>query len=189
MLKKEIDINEEWEIIKMSVHNPSNFSVIYEKYYEQIFRFVYARLDEKDLAHDIANQTFLKALQNLSSYENRGIPFSSWLYRIAFNELSSFFRKKKNFRTINIDSVSAVQIAGEINEDDSEQSSKLQKLTTALQFLSQDELFIVEMRFFEKRAFKEIGEILSITENNAKVKLYRILDKMRSLILNNKKLS
>ena len=39
------------------------------------------------------------------------------------------------------------------------------------------------MRFFEKRAFKEIGEILNITENNAKVRTYRVLDEMKKNML------
>jgi RNA polymerase sigma-70 factor (ECF subfamily) len=40
---------------------------------------------------------------------------------------------------------------------------------------------MLELRFFEKRAFKEIGDILNMTENNAKVKVYRLLQKMRKL--------
>jgi RNA polymerase sigma-70 factor (ECF subfamily) len=51
-----------------------------------------------------------------------------------------------------------------------------------IQSLNQDELQFIEMRFFEDRSFKEIGMILNITENNAKVKTYRILDKIRKII-------
>ena len=50
------------------------------------------------------------------------------------------------------------------------------------QELPEDELQLIEMRFFEKRSFKEIGEILEITENNAKVKTYRILEKLKKII-------
>ena len=47
--------------------------------------------------------------------------------------------------------------------------------------LKEDEVQIVELRFFEKRSFKEIGEILDITENNAKVKSHRVINKMKKL--------
>jgi RNA polymerase sigma-70 factor (ECF subfamily) len=48
--------------------------------------------------------------------------------------------------------------------------------------LPSEDLMLIEMRFFEKRSFKEIGDILSITENNAKVRLYRCLDKVKQII-------
>jgi RNA polymerase sigma-70 factor (ECF subfamily) len=45
--------------------------------------------------------------------------------------------------------------------------------------LESDDLQMVEMRFFEKRPFKEIAEILNITEVNAKVRMYRIIEKLK----------
>jgi RNA polymerase sigma-70 factor (ECF subfamily) len=52
--------------------------------------------------------------------------------------------------------------------------------------LPEDDLQMVEMRFFEKRAFKEIAEILNITENNAKVRMYRILERLKKTIVTRK---
>ena len=57
-----------------------------------------------------------------------------------------------------------------------------QRLATAIAELDEDDLQLVEMRFFEKRAFKEIGEILEITENNAKVRLYRVLERLKKIL-------
>src|SRR5438552_2058242 len=85
--------------------NPALFSGLYDKYYEPIFRFVYQRLDDKDFAFDTTQQVFLKALNNIEKYEFRGFPFSSWLYRIASNELTNGFRANKAIRTVNIESV------------------------------------------------------------------------------------
>jgi len=59
----------------------------------------------------------------------------------------------------------------------------LSKLPQILQRLSEDELTIIELRFFERHSFREIGDILGITEVYAKVRTYRILDKMRDLFL------
>nr|MDQ3072000.1 sigma-70 family RNA polymerase sigma factor [Bacteroidota bacterium] len=58
-----------------------------------------------------------------------------------------------------------------------------ERLLQSLQQLEENELQLVEMRYFEKRPFREIGEILDITENNAKVKLYRVLDKLKKLVV------
>jgi RNA polymerase sigma-70 factor (ECF subfamily) len=72
-------------------------------------------------------------------------------------------------------------VADEMMADALEEYSA--KLPDVIAELNEDDLQLVEMRFFEKRPFKEIAEILNITENNAKVKLYRILDKMKTAIL------
>jgi RNA polymerase sigma-70 factor (ECF subfamily) len=68
-------------------------------------------------------------------------------------------------------------MASEMNEQSSEEHYQL--LLQAIKDLPEDDLQLIEMRFFESKPFREIGEILAITENNAKVKLYRVLDRMK----------
>jgi RNA polymerase sigma-70 factor (ECF subfamily) len=60
-------------------------------------------------------------------------------------------------------------------------------LMTVIKNLPEDDVQLIELRFFEKRAFKEIAEILSLTETNAKVKLYRILEKVKKTLTKNNK--
>jgi RNA polymerase sigma-70 factor (ECF subfamily) len=55
------------------------------------------------------------------------------------------------------------------------------KLLKCLPLLKENQLQLIEMRFFEKRSFKEIGEIIGLTENNAKVKTFRALLKLKEL--------
>jgi RNA polymerase sigma-70 factor (ECF subfamily) len=64
-------------------------------------------------------------------------------------------------------------------EDNSESE---QKMMLAFRKLDPDDIQLIEFRFFEKRSFAEIGGIIGVTENNAKVKVYRILDKLRKLM-------
>jgi RNA polymerase sigma-70 factor (ECF subfamily) len=161
--------------------NPKEFAVLYDRYYEQIFRFIYQRMDDKKYAFDTTQQVFLKALDNLHKYEYRGVPFTSWLYRIASNEIANLFRQQKTQRTVNIDSVYVYNIIEEIQESKIEQyHDKIVSIIS--EQLEEDDLQLIEMRFFEKRSFKEIAEILDITENNAKVKTYRVLERLKKLI-------
>lgn len=170
----------EQDYVEAAKADPSKFEVLYNKYYEQIFRFVYQRLDDQDTAYDITAQVFLKAMTNLKRYEFRGVPFSSWLYRIAQAELAQCFRKNKGQRTINVESTDIYQIIDEIEHD--RLAEYHDQLVACLAELPEEDLQLVEMRYFEKRPFKEIAEILDITENNAKVKLYRLLDKLKKAI-------
>jgi len=166
--------------IKYAQKDPRGFEPLYSKYYEQILRYIYQRIDDKDTAYDITSQVFLKALNNIHKYEYRGVPFASWLYRIAKSELYQSFRDKKARRTVNVDTTHLANVMEEIEEPvGGEIERKI--LLQLIGQLKEDEVQIVEMRFFEKRSFKEIGEILEITENNAKVKSHRIVQKMKKL--------
>ena len=175
------ELLKESKSIEEAKRNPVKFEVLYNTYYERIFRFAYQRVDKKEIAFDITQQVFMKAMINIQKYEFRGLPFSSWLYRIAQNELNQLFRKNSSHRTVNIDETDLKYVADEMKVEALEEYSKI--LPDVIAELDEDDLQLIEMRFFEKRAFKEIADILDITENNAKVKLYRILDKMKDAIL------
>ncbi|MBL0328746.1 MAG: sigma-70 family RNA polymerase sigma factor [Bacteroidetes bacterium] len=174
------DLANEQALVEAAKKEPAKFASLYDKYYEQIFRYIYQRVDDKEQAFDAMQQVFIKALESLHKYEFRGVPFASWLYRIASSEVNNIYRAQKQ-RTVNIDSVGVYGMMEEMEETKIDQyHDKIVEIIG--QELPEDELQLIEMRFFEKRSFKEIGEILEITENNAKVKTYRILEKLKKII-------
>jgi RNA polymerase sigma-70 factor (ECF subfamily) len=174
-------LEEEQRLIQRAQKDPRNFGPLYEKYHEQIFRYIYQRMDDQELAFDVTSQVFMKAMSHIGKFEYRGLPFSSWLYRIAKSELYQSFRDKTAQRTVNIESYHIF----EIMEDFEDENNDVQKhrLVSCLPLLKEKDLQLIELRFFEKRSFKEIGEILDITENNAKVKSFRALEKLKQLYL------
>ena len=170
---------EDQKQIEAAQRNPHEFRYLYDKYYKQIFLFVYRRTDDESLTADITQQVFLKALQHISSFKYKGVPFSAWLYRISTNEVAQHFRDHKKTRTVCLESNDLNELAEESNGVELEKKEVMFK---AMRQLATAELELIEMRFFEKRSFKEIGDILDITENNSKVKTYRILDKLKNLM-------
>lgn len=167
--------------VEAAKKNPAKFDVLYRKYHEPIFRYVYQRMDDKELAFDVTSQVFMKALTNLHRYQFRGVPFASWLYRIAKSEVYKSFKETNAKRTVNIESVHIYGMIDEFEDlgDIQDRERLKQKLIQAIAELPELDLQIVEMRHFEKRSFREIGEILDLTENNAKVRAYRILGRLR----------
>lgn len=170
-------LEEEQGWIRQAQANPELFGPLYKKYHEPIFRYVHQRMDDTEMAFDVTSQVFMKALKNLHKYEFRGVPFGSWLYRIAKSELYQAFRDKQAQRTVNVESVVLFEMMDEMDEDQSEKNKRI--LFSALGKLKEDALQLIEMRYFEKRSYKEIGEILDLTENNAKVKCFRALEKLK----------
>lgn len=181
--KSEEQILHEYKLVQQAQQDPDKFEALYNMYHEPIFRFVYQRLSYEDQAFDITQQVFIKALANIKKYKFKGVPFSAWLFRIASNELNTYFKKNSSHRTINIDTAGVEQMVEDIEEDQSD--IFIESLYKSLNSLKADDLIIIEMRYFEKRPFKEIADILSISENNAKVKVYRIIDKLKKQLIVN----
>ncbi len=178
--KSDKEIQQELQLIEAAKENPARFGVLYDKYYKSIFVFIYRRTEDEELTADITSQVFLKALINLRQYKFKGVPFSAWLFRIAFNEINMYFRKNNSQRVVSLDQNSILQIAQE--SDLEENAEGISKMMSALKKMEEYEIQLIELRFFEKRSFAEVAEIVGITENNAKVKVYRILDKLKKVL-------
>lgn len=172
-------LKQEYQWILKAQKSPDGFAPLYNKYYEQIFRYVYQRMDDSETAFDVTSQVFLKALNNIHKYEYRGVPFASWLYRIAKSELYQSFRDRAARRTVNVESFQIFELIEDLEEDKTNENRQM--LLSLLSDLDENEIEIVELRFFEKRSFREIGEILNVTENNAKVKAHRVVKKMKKI--------
>jgi RNA polymerase sigma-70 factor (ECF subfamily) len=170
-------LQEEFNLIEKAKINPQFFAPIYDKYHNAIFRYIRKRVDEEESAQDITSSVFVKALCGLNKFEFRGVSFSSWLFRIAKSELYQSFRDKKAKNTIRIETANITDKVDDFFDDHLEYNK--QKLLKSMSQLNDTELQLIEMRYFEKRSFKEIGEFLGITENNAKVKTFRSLQKLR----------
>ncbi|MFN7651664.1 MAG: RNA polymerase sigma factor [Cyclobacteriaceae bacterium] len=179
------DLQQEQEAIdiRRSQTDPEAFKPLYEKYFKKIFLFNLRRVSEKEIARDITQQVFLKALNSVRKFQLRGLPFSAWLFRIAINECNDYFRKTKKARLVTIDEQLTESLFEEMMADNRMEELRL-RLPAILKTLSPDDLQLIEFRFFEQRSFREIGLLLDITETYAKVKTYRALDKMKKRFLN-----
>ncbi|MEL6972335.1 MAG: sigma-70 family RNA polymerase sigma factor, partial [Bacteroidota bacterium] len=111
------------------------------------------------------------------SYQFRGVPFSAWLFRIASNEVAQHYRQNSQKRTVSVEENTLGDVAEEMDIDG--EIWQVEDLVNVLDTLKPAELELIELRFFEQRPFKVIAEILGITESNAKVKTYRILERLK----------
>lgn len=182
-----LGLQEEKEV-ERAKKDPKAFKPIYERYYGKIYGFLYKRVSDEGVAADLASQTFLNALINLKKYEFRGLSFSAWLYRIAVNLSTDYFRQTKKNRALYIDPNKTSDLFMEMvdtGEDMEEASLYELKLPMAFEALSPRELELVELRFFEEMSFKEIAFVMNITEGNARTKTHRVLRKMKTLIESN----
>ncbi|MGV3538674.1 MAG: RNA polymerase sigma factor [Rufibacter sp.] len=174
----EQDLQEEHEWVLKAKKDPQVFQVLYDRYFTMIFKFIFHKVRDKEITSDLTSQVFFLALQNLGKYQFKGVPFSAWLYRIASNETTKFFKKSQAVHFISVEDSLISELADEEHAK-LHLEYKLNLLEKAMQCLQVEDVQLIELRFQESKSFKEIGEILDITENNAKVKTYRVLDKIK----------
>ena len=177
--KKNIAKLSDSEVIALAKKKSKHFGVLYDRYFEKLFRFVFKRLGgNENIAGDLTQQTFLKAMGNLHKYEDRGFPFSSWLYRIAQNEVNMYFRSQKKAFTVEINENQLSGLAEEMQVHRYMSAEEQEMLVEIMNSLDQEHLDLIELRFFQGMSFKEIADIYNISEANAKMRTYRILEKM-----------
>lgn len=183
-----MELNEEKEIIKRAQRDPEVFGQIYDQYYGKIFGYVLKRTGDFVVAQDITSETFFQALKKLWQFHWRSISFSSWLYKIATNEINQYFRKGK-YKSASLD---ALQEQGfesvslhnpEVEVIEAQETLKRhQDFVVCQSKISQLDIKyqeVVTLRFFEEKQIKEIGEVLGKSEGTIKSLLHRGLEKLR----------
>lgn len=177
--REEIEI--EIEQIREAQKDPRQFGPVYDRYYDQIFIYIHKRIDNLDEVAEVTSTTFTKCLANLHKFKFMGVPFSAWLYKIAINEVRLFYRSRKHqHRTVSMSEGDFMELRQETTDNVNAELA-LELVPKLLSYLNEKELQCVELRFFEKKSFKEIGFIMGLTEVNAKVRTYRILKKLKKL--------
>src|SRR5512143_2643281 len=151
---------------------------LYDRHRESIFRYLWIRLDDRQLAEDLTGDVFMRMLSALPRYHMKGLPFRAWLYRIAHNLLVDYFRKMNRQATVPLD---AVEEQG--TEDDPartvEQILLSERLQVALIRLEPTQCEVVALRFLAGLSLQETALTLGKTEAAIKALQYRGLSSLR----------
>jgi RNA polymerase sigma-70 factor (ECF subfamily) len=177
--KKKASYQQDLEFIARAKKDKNAFYLLYSKYWDQLFLYIFKKVQSMDEAGDICQTAMLKAMMNLPKYEDRGFPFSAWLYRIASNEANLHFRKKKKDSFVEIKETHVQELMVEVEISGLNSIDDQERLLAILGDLKPDQAEIIEMRFFFGYSFKEIADFYKISEPNAKMRLYRIIEKLK----------
>lgn len=160
----------------------AEFSDMFDDTYDRLFLYILKRCGDYALAQDIVSETYLKAIKNLHQFEQRGKPVIVWLYRIACNELTSYFRKASHYRCIELEQCPEL-VDYRSNQVEQYQLQEREQdyitLRKALAELSALDQTIVSLRFFEDKTIPEISAITEYKIGTIKSRLSRALKKMQ----------
>jgi len=179
-----ISLDREQILVEEAKKNPERFAELYDRYFEQIYRYVHRRVSNDDLAQDLVSQTFYDALSHLKSYQFRGYPFSSWLYKIAHNNVLKWYRENSKATMVELEKAEDIKDKVDIKAEAviNEQNKGIMALLAQMEPEEQE---MLKLKYFEEISNIEIGEVMGISANNVGVKLYRALKKLKQLMDNN----
>jgi len=181
-----MNLKEEKELVKKAQKDSEVFAKLYNEHYSRIFSYALKRTANLEIAQDITSETFFKALKKLWQFRWKNISFSSWLYKIANNEIANYFRKNKYKVSLEKipEPVAFSNPFAEIIKAEQELKKHqdfllLQEKISKLPIKYQE---VIILRFFEKKKIKEVAEILGKKEGTVKSLLSRGLEKLRNLV-------
>ncbi len=158
------------------------FGELYERYVERIQRYIYYRTGSDADAEDLTARTFMKAWEHIGNYDDRGLPFSAWLYRIAHNLVANWHRDRSRRQIISLDDLGQWQI----NEDGPELKAALAEdkamLQQAISRLPLDRQELLALKFVDLLSNAEIGAVMGRSEGAVKSLYHRTLLSLREEI-------
>jgi len=184
-----MDLNEEKELVRQAQQAPDAFAKLYDQYYPKIFGYALRRTANLEAAQDVTSETFLKALKKLWQFQWRNISFSSWLYKIAANEINQYFRKAEYKKSISLEElqeqgfepISSHDPESELikAQEELEQHKDFLEIQGKIVRLPAKYQEVIALRFFEKKQINEIAEVLGKKEGTIKSLLHRAVEKLR----------
>ncbi len=142
-----------------------SFEVLIDEYQDQIFRLILGIVKNHATSQEISQDVFIKSWKLLHKYDFE-YNFKSWLYKIAVNESLNTLKKTRVFEEYD-ENIHVIE--SDIDEID---TLKLNKLNLAIAKLSQDQRIIIQLKHFENFTYKEISQILDVSEKTVKSRLY-----------------
>lgn len=173
--------NEESLVRRAQQRDEEAFAQLYEAYFDKIYRYVALRIGNKTEAEDMTQQVFLNALQSISSFKWKGIPFSAWLFRIAHNQVVDYFRKQTKQATAPLDeslasSDSNPQLMAEHKLD-------IEQLVSATKRLTEAQREVIGLRFAGELSIARVAKVMGKSQGAVKALQHSAIVALRKALL------
>jgi len=175
----ETETRDESLLVEQAKQDPVAFGVLYEKYVQKIYNYIYYRTGNHHDAEDLTAKTFHRAMRHIPSYEQRGVPFSAWLYRIAHNVVANWHRDRSRRKVIALDELVLHQQWRQSPEGLVEADEEKRELLKVIRRLPADRQLLLILKFVEGMSNEAIGQIMGRSEGAVKSLYHRTLLALR----------
>ncbi len=171
--------NEKEVLERASQGDREAFGLLYERYVDRIFNYVYYRTGNIHDAEDLTARVFQRAMKHIHNYNDRGVPFSAWLYRIAHNLVANWHRDRSRRQEIPLDDMPMLPTRGEHPETTLVRTEEQEALLRLIRHLPPDRQHLLILKFVENLSNAEIGQIMGRSEGAIKSLYHRTLLALR----------
>jgi RNA polymerase sigma-70 factor (ECF subfamily) len=166
---------DETELVERAGEDKLAFGELYQRYITRIYNYCYYRTGNQQDAEDLTARVFMRAMAHISNYDNRGVPFSAWLYRIAHNLVANWHRDNNRRNIIPLDEYLAGKLPVDAPDALAEMKEEQAQLLASIDRLPEDRQQLLILKFVERLSNAEIGQIMNRTEGAVKSLYHRTL--------------
>ncbi|MGE5544517.1 MAG: RNA polymerase sigma factor, partial [Bacillota bacterium] len=163
---------------------PSEFERMYEDYFPKVYNFIFYRLLHKQDTEDLVSEVFLKVARNIFSYNPQKAKFNTWIFTIARNTLTDYFRRRQ--RTVPLDECDAELTRIDYAEQyEAIEDDERRMVYQALMRLDSSSRQVLALKYFGELSNREISKLTGINESTVSTIALRSRQKMREYLLEN----
>ena len=166
-------------LVRQAASSPDALERLCDHYIPKIYNFILKRVGSVPDAEDITSITFEKVIVNLGSFDETRASFTTWIYKIAANSVTDFYRSRGRRKESSLDDEVAGAIAGDV--DELERADLYMVLVDLMKQLPPKYAEALSMRYFAGMRVQEVAEALGITESAASKRILRGLEDLRKL--------
>ena len=155
---------------------------IYEENFDKIYRYIVLKIGDRTEAEDMTQQVFLNAIRSISSYKFKGMPFSSWLYRIAHNQVVDYYRKKSKHATVPLDESLPIPAADGDPKYLVERKVDIEEIVTATRKLTKAQQEVISLRFAGELSIAEVAGVMGKSEGAIKALQHSAIVALRKVL-------
>ena len=173
---------EETSLIALANNDASAFTELYNYYFPRIYNYVHYRVADFHTAEDLTSQIFEKLFSKLKYYQPEKAAFSTWVFSIARNIITDYYRSQTRNRVTSLDTTMELIDADSSLDDIVAFNETQQQLRKALASLNQRERDIIALKFWSGCSNRDIARFVGISESNTGVILFRAMRRLRIIL-------
>lgn len=177
--QKDLTRLDDAELVELAKDNQEAFGVLYERYVEKIYKYIYYRTGNHQDAEDLTAGVFYRAMAHIENYTERGVPFQAWLYRIAHNLVANWHRDRSRRKIIPLEEFVSSGLHFDAPDSHTEDQEEREQLLRAITNLPEERQQLLMLKFVSHLSNAEIGDILDRTEGAIKSLYHRTLLTLR----------
>ena len=167
-------------VLRAQEGDQSSFALLYERFFDQIFRYVSFKTGSPTEAEDITGEVFVRMIESIHRFKWQGHPFSSWLFRIAHNLIVDYFRKKGKKALVPLEGSADNLQSDQVDVDRRiDLELAMDEIRRAMEGLTELQREVISMRFAGGLSVAETARAIGKKDNAIKALQHAGLKKLR----------